>query len=70
MMKETNKLKEIEKAISQLSPQDLTEFRRWFAEFDAEAWDQQFETDVTTGKLDGLAEKALKHLREGNCTDL
>jgi hypothetical protein len=43
---------------------------RWFAEFDAEAWDQQFETDVTTGKLDKLAEKALKHLREGNCTDL
>ena len=69
-MRKANQLKEIETAISQLSPQDLTEFRRWFAEFDAEAWDQQFETDVTTGKLDELAEKALKHLREGNCTDL
>ena len=69
-MRKANQLKEIEKAISQLSPQDLTEFRRWFAEFDAEAWDQQFESDVTTGKLDKLAEKALKHLREGNCTDL
>ena len=69
-MRKSNQLKEIEKAISQLSPQDLVEFRHWFAEFDAEAWDQQFERDVTTGKLDKLAEKALKHLREGNCTDL
>ena len=69
-MRKSNQLKEIEKAISQLSPQDLTAFRHWFAEFDADAWDQQFETDVTIGKLDGLAEKALKHLREGNCTDL
>ena len=69
-MRKANQLKEIEKAISQLSPQDLMEFRRWFAEFDAETWDQQFESDVTTGKLDKLAEKALKHLREGNCTDL
>ena len=69
-MTETIKLKEIEKAISQLTQQDLTEFRRWFAEFDAQAWDQQFETDVMTGKLDKLAEKALKHLREGKCTDL
>jgi len=69
-MRKADQLKEIEKAISQLSPQDLREFRRWFAEFDAEAWDKQFESDVTTGKLDKLAEKALKHLREGNCTDL
>ena len=69
-MKETNQLKEIEQAISQLSPQDLTEFRQWFAEFDAEEWDQQFENDVMIGKLDGLAEKALKHLRQGNCTNL
>ncbi|NEQ40507.1 MAG: hypothetical protein F6K40_31465 [Okeania sp. SIO3I5] len=69
-MRETNELKEIEKAISQLSPKDLSEFRRWFAEFDAETWDKEFETDVMTGKLDGLAQKALKHLQEGNCTDL
>jgi hypothetical protein len=69
-MEKANQLKEIEKAISQLSPQDLKEFRRWFAEFDDQAWDQQFENDVRKGKLDGLAEKALKHLREGNCTDL
>ena len=69
-MNNGNQLKEIKKAVSQLSPQDLRKFRDWFAEFDSEAWDQQFETDVATGKLDELADKALKHLREGNCTDL
>lgn len=69
-MKNVNQLKELEKAVSQLSPQDLKEFRNWFAEFDSEAWDQQFERDVATGKLDELAEKALKHLRKGNCTNL
>jgi hypothetical protein len=42
----------------------------WFAEFDAEIWDRQFEEDVAAGRLDGLAEQALQHLREGCCTDL
>ncbi len=63
-------LQEIERAISQLSSKDLAVFRAWFAEFDAEAWDRQFEADVTVGRLDALAEKALDHLRQGHCTDL
>jgi hypothetical protein len=63
-------LSEIERAVSQLSPDDLTAFRVWFAEFDAKLWDRQFEADVTAGRFDTLAEKALQHLREGRCTDL
>lgn len=65
-----NTLNEIERAISQLSPQELAAFRTWFAEFDAAAWDQQFEADVAAGRLDALAQKALQHVREGRCTDL
>jgi hypothetical protein len=65
-----NTLQEVEKLISQLTPEDLASFRRWFAEFDAEQWDRQFEEDVAAGKLDGLAQKALQHLQEGRCTDL
>lgn len=63
-------LKEVELAVSQLSPEDLAAFRVWFAEFDAAAWDKQIEKDVAAGRLDVLAEKALKHLRKGRCTDL
>ena len=63
-------LEELEKAVRQLSDEDLAQFRVWFAEFDAEVWDRQFEADVFSGRLDTLAEKALKDLRQGNCTDL
>jgi hypothetical protein len=56
-----NTLQDIEQAIKQFSPEELAAFRTWFAEFDAKVWDQQFETDVAAGKLDALAEKALKH---------
>ncbi|MBK1988163.1 hypothetical protein A0J48_011545 [Sphaerospermopsis aphanizomenoides BCCUSP55] len=65
-----NTLEEIERAVSQLSSEELAHFRAWFAEFDAAMWDKKFETDVKTGKLDALAEKALQHLKKGNCTDL
>jgi hypothetical protein len=63
-------LSEIEQAVRQLSSEDLSAFRVWFAEFDAELWDRQFEADVAAGRLDVLAEKALQQLQEGRCTDL
>jgi hypothetical protein len=63
-------LQEIETAISQLSSDELIAFRTWFAEFDAEMWDRQFEEDVAADRLNGLAEQALQHLQQGRCTDL
>jgi hypothetical protein len=63
-------LQEIERAVSQLSPEELAAFRVWFAEFDAEIWDLQFEEDVAAGRLDDFSKRALQHLREGRCTDL
>ena len=56
--------------MSKLSRQELSAFRSWFAEFDAEAWDRQFEEDVRAGRLDALAKEALGDLHEGRCTDL
>jgi hypothetical protein len=61
---------EIEEAIERLSPEDLRALREWFAERDAAEWDKQFETDVASGKLDSLAEQAIRDLREGRCKDL
>jgi len=63
-------IQEIQTAVSELSPEELSVFRAWFAEFDAKAWDQEFEQDVAAGRLDALAEEALRDLREGHCTDL
>jgi hypothetical protein len=54
---------EIAQAVSGLSPEELARFREWFREFDAEAWDQQFEADVTAGRLDALADETLSEPR-------
>ena len=58
-------VKSIEKAVASLPPSELAEFRRWFAEFDANAWDEQIEQDVAAGKLDALAAEALADYRAG-----
>ena len=60
----------IENAVQKLSRSELTTFRDWFLGFDAAAWDQQFEEDVTAGRLDALADEAIRDLRAGRCTDL
>jgi len=43
---------------------------RWFAEFDAAAWDRQLELDVKAGKLDTLADEALRDHAAGKSTEL
>jgi hypothetical protein len=63
-------IQEIQTAVSELSPEELSVFRAWFAEFDAKVWDQEFEQDVAAGRLETLAEEALQDLRAGRCTDL
>ena len=42
----------IEGQIKELTRTELTAFREWFAQFDAEEWDKQFEADVKAGRLD------------------
>lgn len=64
------RLEVIEGQIRQLSPEELTRFRDWFAEFDAEHWDRQFEADVNAGKLDALAERALRDHASGQSKKL
>jgi hypothetical protein len=61
---------DIERAVEQLSPEELRAFRQWFSERDAANWDKQFEADVANGRLDALGEEALNDLRDGRCTDL
>jgi hypothetical protein len=62
-------IQQLENGVRQLSSEELATFRAWFAEFDAEAWDRQFEADVSAGRLDWLVEEARRDLREGRCTD-
>jgi hypothetical protein len=62
-------IQQIEDAIRQLSLEELAAFRAWFAEFDAEEWDRQFESDVAAGRLNWLIEGARQDVREERCTD-
>ena len=64
------KIESLEKEIEQRSPQELRAFRRWFAEFDAELWDQEIERDVAAGKLDRLADAAVAAHKRGEGRDI
>ena len=59
-------LEEIQLAIAQLSPEELAQFRKWFLEWEAEAWDKELEADEQAGKLDFLAQEALQDYRAGH----
>lgn len=61
---------EIESALEKLPEDHLAEFRAWFAEFDAERWDIQFEQDVHAGKLDALADEAITDFDSNRCREL
>ena len=52
-------VQELQSAVSQLSANELARFREWFDQFDAEVWDQQFEANVKSGRLDQLANQAI-----------
>ena len=56
-------VKALEEAVQALPPSALAEFRRWFVDFDAAAWDRQLESDAATGKLDALLAEAEEDYR-------
>jgi hypothetical protein len=60
-----SKVKRIEREVEELSTAELTEFREWFLEFDWQVWDRQIERDAEAGKLDSLAEEALREHAAG-----
>jgi hypothetical protein len=65
-----SKVEVIEQQIEALSPKELSAFRRWFASFDAKAWDRELEDDASSGRLDQLADEALGEHRDGKTSNL
>lgn len=60
----------IENEIRRFSRKELANFRRWFAEFDSDAWDAQIEMDAASGKLDALAGEALAEYEVGKAREI
>lgn len=61
----SNDLREAEDKVAALSPAELAAFRKWFDEFEADAWDRQIEADIKAGKLDHLVERAKQQAAAG-----
>ena len=63
-------LYEIIENIKKLSAKDLKILLEWIEDYEQKLWDQEFERDVKLGKLDKLAEQAIKDFRAGKCQEL
>lgn len=61
---------EISGAVRRLPKRDLDRFRKWFADYDAAAWDAQLERDVANGRLDKFGREAARAVRNGRTTAL
>ena len=61
---------ELEKAVTELSREDLALFRAWFEEFDAQVWDKQIKEDARSGRLDKLIAQANEEYNAGLCKPL
>ena len=70
MVSPMTKIEDIEKAVSDLNPGELAEFRAWFDAFDAAQFDAKIERDAQTGRLDELADAAVGEFREGRAREL
>jgi hypothetical protein len=62
--------KEIENAITQLSPEELAELSAWFADHQAKVWDEQIERDLDEGRLDALLKKVDEGYEAGEAPPL
>jgi hypothetical protein len=63
-------VEDLEKAISELNPDELAKFRAWFEAYDAAQFDAKIERDARSGKLDQLAEQALDDFRKGRAREI
>jgi hypothetical protein len=63
-------VEDIEEAVSKLTPEQLAKFRAWFEAFDAQIFDEKIERDATSGKLNRLADDAVRAYRKGFAREL
>ena len=65
-----NDVEALKQAVQGLSDNELKLFRDWFLEYEAAIWDAEIEVDILDGKLDTLAEKALKEYNDNKYSEL
>lgn len=53
---------EIKEAVKGLTREELGAFRKWFWDFDQDAWDKEIEEDVAAGRLDSILREVDKEI--------
>ncbi|MGA2556840.1 MAG: hypothetical protein ABSG04_11275 [Verrucomicrobiota bacterium] len=61
---------EIEKALQTLPVKEARKVAGWLQHYLDDQWDQQIDRDVAAGRLDKLADKALRDYGEGRVKPL
>jgi hypothetical protein len=61
---------EIKKSIVQLPEKEYRKLRKWFSERDWEDWDKKIMLDAQNGRLDFLAEEAMREKKKGTLREL
>ena len=58
-------VKDIERAITQLPNNEITELVAWLEDYHHQIWDKQIENDLDSGRLDSLIAEAEKEYEAG-----
>lgn len=61
---------EIKAAITQLSPREVIELRKWFDWWQDEVWNCQIEADIQAGQRDVHASETIHDFNAGNFREL
>jgi len=70
ILRAMTKLEKIERDIASLTPGEVAKLAQWFAEYQADLWDKQIESDTKAGRLDKLADQALASHHAGKTRPL
>jgi hypothetical protein len=61
---------DVKAQIEALPHREYMKLVHWFAERDADAWDEEIERDAANGRLDFLIEEALAEKKEGKLHEI
>ena len=64
-----SRIEEIEEAIDRLSPEEFRRIAGWVREREQRQWDEQLDSDSSSGKLNFLFEEAEEKSRKGLVRD-
>jgi 2-polyprenyl-3-methyl-5-hydroxy-6-metoxy-1,4-benzoquinol methylase len=61
---------ELVNAVQKLPPDELERFAEWFEQFIDNQWDARLASDIASGRLDAVAQKADQDFEAGRCQPL